>query len=62
MLVLMRKENESVLIAEDIEIVVLEIKRGSVRLGFNCPKNIKVLRSELLDKKLPPSTPTKVAT
>ncbi|MDO8582707.1 MAG: carbon storage regulator [bacterium] len=49
MLVLSRKENEGVMIGDNMEVVVLEIKHGKVRLGFRIPGTIKVLRTELYD-------------
>ncbi len=50
MLVLSRKEGEGVRIADDIEVVVVEIKHGKVRLGFRCPKTKVILRTELWEQ------------
>jgi carbon storage regulator len=50
MLVLSRKHGESVRIADNIEVVVLEIKNGKVRLGFRCPDEVPVLRREVYDR------------
>ena len=50
MLVLTRKVGETVLIAENIEVTVIEIKHGKVRLGFRCPKEIPILRQEIADR------------
>ncbi len=47
MLVLSRKPGERILIDPDIAIVVTEIRGGQVRLGFECPRHIRVLREEL---------------
>lgn len=47
MLVLSRKKHESILIGDDIEVFVLEIKRNQVKLGFRVPKAVPVLREEL---------------
>ena len=47
MLVLSRKENESIIINENIKIVVARIQRGKVRLGFEAPKDVPVRRQEL---------------
>lgn len=47
MLVLTRKPNESVYIADNIEVVVLGVKHGKVRLGFRCPDDVKVIRNEI---------------
>jgi len=46
-LVLTRKLNQSILIGDDIEIVVLEIKGGQIRLGINAPRHVQILRKEI---------------
>ena len=48
MLVLTRRVGETLKIGDDIEIVVLSDERGQVRLGIDAPKNINIVRSELL--------------
>lgn len=50
MLYLMRKQDESIIINNNIELKVVEIKGKSVKLGFNFPKGASVLRKELYDK------------
>jgi len=47
MLVIGRKKGESLLIGEDVEITIIKIENGSVKIAINAPKEIKVLRSEL---------------
>ena len=47
MLVLSRKENEKIVIAGNIEIEVLDIKDGKVKLGINAPLDIEVHRGEI---------------
>lgn len=47
MLVIGRKKGESLLIGEDIEITVVKIEDGSVRLAISAPKEITILRKEL---------------
>ena len=47
MLCLNRKLRESILIGDDIRIVVMEIKNNVVKLGIEAPKGVAVLRSEL---------------
>lgn len=48
MLVITRKTDEGLVIADNIEITVLEIGRDRVKLGVNAPRDIKVIRYELL--------------
>lgn len=50
MLVLTRKLNESLIIGDNIEITVLELSNGSVRIGINAPKKIRVYRKEIIDQ------------
>lgn len=50
MLYLMRKQDESIIINNDIELKVIEIKGKSVKLGFDFPKGASVLRKELYEK------------
>jgi carbon storage regulator len=50
MLYLMRKQDESIIINNDIELKVVEIKGKAVKLGFTFPKGASVLRKELYDK------------
>ena len=50
MLYLMRKQNESIIINNNIELIVVEVKGKSVKLGFTFPKDASVLRKELYDK------------
>lgn len=52
MLVLARKEEESLIIDGKIEIVVLGIEDGKVKLGINAPKEVKIYRKEVLDEVL----------
>jgi len=47
MLVLSRKQNESIMIGDSIEVVVLEIRGDQVKIGTNAPKDIKVYRKEI---------------
>ena len=48
MLVLTRKQGQSIVINEDIEISIVEIGIGSVKIGINAGKNVKILRKELI--------------
>ena len=49
MLVLSRKKNESIVINDDITIVVVEIRGDKVRLGVEAPKEVSVHRREVFD-------------
>lgn len=49
MLVLSRKKNESIVINDDITIVVVEIRGDKVRLGVEAPKEVPVHRREIYD-------------
>ncbi len=50
MLVLSRKKNESLVINDDVTIVVVEIRGDKVRLGIEAPTAIPVHRQEIYDK------------
>jgi carbon storage regulator len=47
MLVLSRKPNQSIMIGEDIEVVVLEVKGDTVKIGLKAPRDVKVYRQEI---------------
>lgn len=47
MLVVKRKQGESLLIGDDIEINIVSVENGSVKIAINAPKNIAILRKEL---------------
>ena len=50
MLILTRRVGEAVQIGDNITIRVLGMKGGQVRLGFDVPKDVNVMRTELLNK------------
>ncbi len=50
LLVLSRKRDQSLMIGNDVEVTVLDIKGGQVRLGINAPKTISVHRGEIHEK------------
>ena len=47
MLASARKVNESIMIGNDIEITVLEIKGDQIKLGVKAPKSVPIYRKEL---------------
>jgi carbon storage regulator CsrA len=47
MLVLTRKENESIVINEEIEVRIARIQGNKVKVGITAPKNIAIYRKEL---------------
>ncbi len=50
MLVLARKVGQSIVISDNIELLVIEVRGDQVRLGIDAPKSIPVHRKELLDQ------------
>lgn len=51
MLILSRKKNESIIIGDNIKIIVLSIVGNTVRLGIEASKEIPVIRSEIGQRK-----------
>jgi carbon storage regulator len=49
MLVIKRKASESILIGDDIEIIISEITADKVKIAIKAPKDIKVTRKELAE-------------
>lgn len=50
MLVLTRKLMEKLYIGDDVCVTVVRLEGGQVRLGIEAPREISVVRAELLDK------------
>ena len=48
MLVLTRKKDESIIIGDEIEIIVSEISEDKVKIAIKAPKNVKIFRKELI--------------
>jgi carbon storage regulator len=56
MLVLSRKTGERILIGDDVTITVIRVGPNAVRLGFEAPKHLNIVREELcVDIALPDS-------
>lgn len=49
MLVLYRKKGDSILIGEDITVTVVESSSDGVRLAIDAPRDVAILRKELLE-------------
>lgn len=47
MLALARKVNESIIINDNVEVTVLEIKGDQIKLGINAPKSVPIYRKEI---------------
>jgi carbon storage regulator len=49
MLVLSRQRDESIMIGDDVEITIVDVRGDKVRLGITAPRNIPVHRREIYD-------------
>lgn len=49
MLVLSRQTDESIIIGDDIEITIVDVRGDKVRLGITAPRDISVHRKEVYD-------------
>ena len=47
LLVLSRRRDQTLVIGDNVEVTILEIKGGQVRLGINAPKAVPVHRGEI---------------
>ena len=47
MLVLSRQKDESIMIGDDVEITIVDVRGDKVRLGINAPRSISVHRKEI---------------
>lgn len=50
MLVITRRKDESLLIGDDIEIKIVKVEDGSVRLAISAPRDIAILRKEVFER------------
>ena len=49
MLVLSRQKDESIVIGDDVEVTIVDVRGDKVRLGITAPKNITVHRKEVYE-------------
>lgn len=49
MLVLSRQKDESIMIGDDVEITIVDVRGDKVRLGVNAPRSISVHRKEIYE-------------
>ena len=50
MLVLTRKLNEKIRVGDDIIVTIIQIDKGSVKIGFEAPENVAIYRDEVYEK------------
>ena len=48
MLVLSRKRDEKIIIGDDIQVTVIDVRGKYVRLGIDAPPSVRIVRDELL--------------
>ncbi len=49
MLVLSRQKDESIIIGDDIEVTIVDVRGDKVRLGINAPRSVSVHRKEIYE-------------
>ncbi len=49
MLVISRQPGDSILIGDDIKVIILEVSGDKIKIGIEAPKSIRIMRSEVLD-------------
>ncbi len=49
MLILTRKKDEGIIINGNIEIKIIEIEDGKIRIGIDAPRDIDIIRKELYE-------------
>jgi carbon storage regulator len=50
MLILSRREGDSIIIGDGIRLVVLSVDRRGVRLGIEAPPDVRILREEIVNQ------------
>ncbi|RUS42588.1 carbon storage regulator CsrA [Cohnella sp. AR92] len=48
MLVLSRKKGQAIVLQDQIELTILEIEGDTIKLGISAPKDVQIVRKELL--------------
>jgi carbon storage regulator len=61
MLVLSRKTGEAIQIGTEIEVKVVSVRNNRVRLAFEGPRHIRIMRAELLQRENSPPAPAEQA-
>lgn len=54
MLILTRKDNQSIFIGDEIEVKVLGVNENQVRIGISAPSDVTILREEIIGKQKNP--------
>jgi carbon storage regulator len=49
MLVLSRRKDESIMVGENVEVMIVSVQGNRIRLGINAPKSIPVHRKEVYE-------------
>lgn len=49
MLVLSRRKDESIMVGEDVEVKIVDVRGNKVRLGITAPRSIPVHRKEIYE-------------
>ena len=47
MLVLSRHKDESIMVGDNVEIMIVDIRHNEIQLGINAPKSVPVYRKEV---------------
>ncbi len=50
MLILTRKVGESIMIGDSVEVKILGLRAGQVKIGIEAPKDLKVHREEIYER------------
>jgi len=49
MLVITRQPGDSILIGEDVKVIILEVSGDKIKIGIEAPRSVRIMRSEVLD-------------